>query len=85
VKLWRHFLNFKVDAFKEAVADTAIAIVINFPLNMLLIVIARGYEMSVFTTTVFFTLVFTVVAIARKTYMRVFFEKRNRRKVQEIN
>ena len=70
----------KMAAFKEAVADTAIAIVINFPLNMLLIVIARSYDMSVFNTTVFFTLVFTVVAIARKTVMRVYFEKRNQRK-----
>ena len=70
----------KFAAFKEAVADTGIALLINFPLNMGLIVIARTYEMSVLVTTIFFTLIFTVVAIARKTYMRLYFEKRNQRK-----
>ena len=73
-------MNSKFAAFKEAVVDTGIALLINFPLNMGLIVIARTYEMSVLVTTIFFTIIFTVVAIARKTYMRLYFEKRNRRK-----
>ena len=73
-------MNSKFTAFKEAVVDTGIALLINFPLNMGLIVIARTYEMSVLVTTIFFTIIFTVVAIARKTYMRLYFEKRNRRK-----
>lgn len=71
-----------IEAFKEAVADTGVALVINFPLNMILIIIARHYDMSVFLTTVFFTIVFTVFAIVRKTFMRVYFEKRNRKKQQ---
>jgi hypothetical protein len=75
-----HSLNSKFAAFKEAVADTGIALLINFPLNMGLIVIARTYEMSVLVTTIFFTIIFTVVAIARKTYMRLYFEKRNLKK-----
>ena len=70
----------KMAAFKEAVADTGIALIINFPLNMALIAIARHYDMTIFVTTVFFTIVFTVFAIARKTYMRIYFEKRNQRK-----
>ena len=78
-------MSSKLSAFKEAVADTGVAIVINFPLNMILIVIARHYEMSVFATTVFFTGVFTVFAIARKTFMRIYFEKRNRRKESSLS
>lgn len=73
-------MNSKYAAFKEAVADTGIALMINFPLNMGLIVISRAYDMGVLTTTIFFTVVFTIVAIVRKTYLRLYFEKRNQRK-----
>lgn len=73
----------KKDAFKEAVTDTLVAIVINFPLNMILLAVSQQYNMTVFWASVFFTVIFTIVAIVRKTYMRMFFEKRNQRKIQE--
>lgn len=73
-------MSSKYAAFKEAVADTGIALMINFPLNMGLVVVSRTYDMGVLATTVFFTVVFTIVAIVRKTYLRLYFEKRNQRK-----
>ena len=73
----------KSAALKEAIVDTLLALLINFPLNMGLIAISRYQDMSIFWSTVFFTAVFTVVAIVRKTYMRIYFEKKNLKKYTE--
>ncbi len=70
----------KTIAFKEAVADTFLAFLINFPLNILLVAIAFDLELSVLGTSVFLTAIFTSVAIIRKTYTRMYFETRNLRK-----
>ena len=72
-------MNKKV-AFKEAVADTFLAFIINFPLNLLLIAIAFDLDFTALQTSIFLTLVFTTVAIIRKTYTRMYFETRNLRK-----
>ncbi len=72
-------MNKKI-AFKEAVADTFLAFLINFPLNILLVAIAFDLELSVLGTSVFLTAIFTSVAIIRKTYTRMYFETRNLRK-----
>lgn len=72
-------MNKKI-AFKEAVADTFLAFLINFPLNILLVAIAFDLKLSVLQTSVFLTIVFTTVAIIRKTYTRMYFETRNLRK-----
>ena len=75
-------MNKKV-AFKEAVADTFLAFIINFPLNLLLVAIAFDLDFTALQTSIFLTLVFTTVAIIRKTYTRMYFETRNLRKKEK--
>jgi len=70
----------KLAAFKEAVSDTAIATVLNFPLNLLLVTIARALELTILQTSIFFTVVFSVVAILRKTWVRLYFFKKDLKK-----
>jgi len=70
----------KKAALREAVTDTVIATILNFPLNLVLVAIAFNYKLSIFQTSVFFTVVFSGVAILRKTYIRLYFNKRNKRK-----
>ena len=78
----------KKAAFKEAVSDTALALVINFPLNILLLWIANRTFIpnmvtegqQIFWTSVYLTVVFSVVAITRKTYVRLYFNKRQLKK-----
>ena len=67
----------KLAAFKEAVSDTALATVLNFPLNLLLVTIARALELTILQTSIFFTVVFSVVAILRKTWVRLYFFKKD--------
>jgi hypothetical protein len=70
-----------------------LAMAINFPLNMALLYLANRYVVpefdteaqQIFFTSVFLTIVFTIVAIVRKTYTRVYFEERNIRKKQAQN
>jgi hypothetical protein len=74
----------KKQALKESVSDTTIALIINFPLNMLLLYIANRTFVPkldseadiIFWTSVFLTFWFTLIAIIRKTYVRVWFENR---------
>ena len=63
-------------ALREAVIDTALAATINMPLNYLLVVIAFSLQLSALETTLFLTAVFTVLAIIRKYYVRLHFERR---------
>lgn len=70
----------KLAAFKEAVSDTALATVLNFPLNLLLVTIARALELTILQTSIFFTVVFSVVAILRKTWVRLYFFKKDLKK-----
>ena len=78
-------------AFKESVQDTILALIINFPLNMILLYIANRTFLLVlesegdriFWTSVFLTSVFTVFAVVRKTYVRMYFEKKNLKIMQK--
>jgi len=78
-------------AFKESVQDTMLALIINFPLNMILLYIANRTFLLVlesegdriFWTSVFLTSVFTVFAVVRKTYVRMYFEKKNLKIMQK--
>jgi len=63
-------------ALKEAMSDTAIAFVINLPLNILFLYIANLMALSIVATSVFMTLSFTVLAVIRKTMVRVHFSRR---------
>ena len=74
----------KKQALKESVSDTTIALIINFPLNMLLLYIANRTFVPkldseadiIFWTSVFLTFWFTLIAIIRKTYVQVWLENR---------
>lgn len=72
-------------AFKEAVADTGIAFVINVPLNFMLVAFAFSMEMSAFWTSVMLTSIFTVFALTRKTYLRLHFHKRMLKKLDQTD
>ncbi len=72
------------ESLKESVGDTALALVINFPLNMLLLYIANRTFIPnlesegdiIFWTSVFLTFWFTLVAITRKYFVRNYFKNK---------
>ena len=80
----------KKQAMRESLVDTGLALAINFPLNMLLLYIANRTFLlvleeetaQIFWTSVFLTVVFTLVAVVRKYFMRQWFDKRN---MKELN
>jgi hypothetical protein len=72
-------------AFRESVSDTALAFAINVPLGFLIIefaniigIVATTYEQNI-QLVILQNIVFTTVAIIRKTYVRLWFEKRNKK------
>jgi len=65
-------------AWREAISDTVIGTIINFPLNMLAMWIIFKTHMGVFMSSAFLWLVFTSVAIVRKYCLRVYFEKKSK-------
>ena len=77
-------MSIDTQSLKESVGDTAIALVINFPLNMLLLYIANRTFIPnlesegdiIFWTSVFLTFWFTLVAITRKYFVRVWFKNK---------
>lgn len=66
------------EAFKESLADTLVATLINFPLNFVLISFAFYAKMDAFTTTVFCTAVLFVIALIRKYLVRIHFLNRSK-------
>jgi|TARA_X000000950_G_scaffold236589_1_gene287557 hypothetical protein len=72
----------KGQAFKESVSDTALAFAINVPLGFLIIEFANWIGIVSTTQTeniqlvILQNIVFTTVAIIRKTYVRVWFENK---------
>jgi len=60
-------------AWRESVFDTTVALLLNLPLNMVLIYCCRKLEFNVFQTSVILSIIFTIVAIIRKYCIRVFF------------
>jgi hypothetical protein len=66
-------------ALKEAVTDTAIALVINYPLNILVLYVTFCMELTSFQTATALTAVFTVVAIIRKYFVRTYFSKKDKK------
>ena len=72
----------KRQAFKESVSDTALAFAMNLPIGFGIIafadwigIVAVSYEENV-QLVILQNIVFTTVAIIRKTYVRVWFENR---------
>ena len=81
-------MSFDKESLKESVSDTALALLINFPLNMVLLIIAnrtfiphmKTEAEQVFWLSVFLTIVFTLVAVTRKYFVRVYFKNKNNKK-----
>lgn len=64
----------KLMAFKEALSDTGIAAVINIPLNFILVYLCIDvWQVGTMWTSVIMTTIFTLFAITRKTYIRLYF------------
>jgi len=83
-------LNIDKQSLKESVGDTALALLINFPLNMLLLYVANRTFIPkldsegdiIFWTSVFLTFWFTLVAITRKYFVRVWFKNKELNKTR---
>jgi O-antigen/teichoic acid export membrane protein len=74
--------NRVIRAFKESATDTAVAAIMNIPLNYCMVSIAFAMGLSAIQTTIMMTAVFTSMALIRKTYIRLHFDKRYRNKSQ---
>tara|TARA_R110000868_G_scaffold36840_1_gene130343 strand:+ start:628 stop:855 length:228 start_codon:yes stop_codon:yes gene_type:complete len=65
-------------AFKESFSDTVLGTFVNFPLNYVLIAFCLSVEMSALSMAVFMTSILFILAVTRKYYIRIYFDKRNR-------
>ena len=83
-------MNIDRQSLKESVGDTALALLINFPLNMLLLYVANRTFIPkldsegdiIFWTSVFLTFWFTLVAITRKYFVRIWFKNKELNKTR---
>lgn len=80
----------KFNAFQESLSDTALAFVMNVPIGFGIIVFANWigivavtYEQNV-KLVILQNIVFTVVAITRKTYVRLYFNNKNLKKEAKL-
>lgn len=65
------------NALKEATIDTSIALPLNLLINWIVITFAFSYNWTALQTTILATIIFTSMAILRKTYIRLHFEKKH--------
>jgi O-antigen/teichoic acid export membrane protein len=65
-------------ALKESVADTVLGSLINIPLNMIFLWMAKKAGLSIFTTALLLSAVFIVLAIIRKYTIREYFDNKNK-------
>lgn len=72
----------KRKAFKEAVVDTSIGLVINAPLNFFFISIAFHFELTALVTSILLTILFTIFALVRKTAVRLYFSRPHKEEVK---
>ena len=81
-------MNIDKQSLKESVGDTALALLINFPLNILLLEIAGWIGINDndssdnIILSIFLTVVFTTVAIIRKYYVRLYFKRKELNKTR---
>jgi hypothetical protein len=69
----------KKGAWVEAFTDTAIGTAINFPLNMLAMWYIFHMELTVVQSSLLLWFIFTSIAIVRKYYLRLYFDKRSKK------
>ena len=72
-------MNASVDkaAAKEAVADVGVGFFMAFPVALAVLSLTTWMNFAVITTAVVQTLVFTVVSLLRKYFVRVHFKRMN--------
>ena len=63
-------------ALKEAVSDTIIGTIINFPLNVIMMWVIFQSELTVMQSSILLWVVFTSIAIIRKYYIRIYYSKK---------
>lgn len=66
-------------AWREAIMDTVLGTLINFPVNMCLLSITFALNFGVFWTAVASWFVFTTIAIIRKYFVRKHYAKKHGR------
>lgn len=71
----------KIDraALKESLSDTIIATPLNLAINYLFLALLMSLEFGPVLISVIMTMVFFVIAIVRKYYVRTWFKKRQSR------
>jgi len=67
----------KKQAFKESVADTAFATVINIPINFMLAWLAIQRDWNATEITFYFTGIFFAIAVYRKYRVRLYFARKS--------
>ena len=67
----------KKNAIRESITDTAAGLVINLPMNYVLLAFGLYLEMGAIALTIFMTGVFTIIAVIRKYLIRLHFMSRN--------
>lgn len=65
-------------ALKESITDTILATIISFPLNVMLLAVAKSLELNVVETACFITAVLFNIAVARKYSVRVYFKNKKK-------
>ena len=65
------------EAFKESFSDTILGTIVNFPLNYVMVLFCLWMEMGALLMTVCMTSVLFFLAVARKYYVRIYFDRRN--------
>jgi len=66
----------KLISLREAILDTVLAVLTNTPINFVIIAIAFRYDWTATFTSIVLTIIFTILAIIRKTWLRLkFYEK----------
>ena len=67
------------DALKESITDTTLGAIVNFPLSWLTITIVLHFTHNSFIISLSQLIVLSILAIIRRYYTRVYFDKRNKR------
>ena len=71
-------MKFNKIALKESMSDTVLGTFVNFPLNYVLIAFCLSIEMTALSMTIFMTSILFALAVARKYFIRIYFDKRSK-------
>jgi len=67
----------KKKAFRESVVDTGIGMSVNIPLNWIMLTLGLYYELEALALSIFMTLVFTIFAVSRKYFVRLYYNNKD--------